>query len=74
MRACQTNIARFVYVVCRFVKIKDIFSGLQKHCFTQTNSNGEVEIRKSRFRVQTENLNFLYWNSKYWTFSHYYQN
>ena len=28
MRACQTNVARFVHVVCRFVEITDIFSGL----------------------------------------------
>ena len=25
MRACQTNVARFVHVVCRFVEIEDIF-------------------------------------------------
>ena len=28
MRACQTNVARFDHVACRFLKIKDTFSGL----------------------------------------------
>ena len=27
VQACQTNVARFLHVVCRFAEIEDIFSG-----------------------------------------------
>ena len=42
MRACQTNVVRFVYVMCRFSKFEDIFSGF----FNARDKYGWVECKQ----------------------------